>query len=820
MWGNTSGTVKGIAQLRYDLQEQIAEKQFELEEINAKIEQTEGLIESYNNETDVDLKAKLDATSRETSYLVPKILTANTTTEAIDYSLTPTGAGGYTISDQTLTLSSSVYAKAFKLFGSPDTYFTYIDLIDTVQVPVEKVYRSSIKVVFKNNGSIVTTKFMTFKQLNKELILDDIYLIDEIVVSGSLIVSGTYTTYTPISLDSIDVYQFASATPVEVASWTDYVERQLYLKELEEIKRNEKQLEIDLLQTGPQLLESSFDETAVINESNSYGLYELEQRLDYIRGFTAINYSGLTTAEKTELKRIRRGSVYQNTDIVDSKNLFEASRTYLQENVNPAVTVTIDTISILQAYEAQSDWSKVQIGEKVDIYVPQLQINIEAEIQEINIDFQNYKMGLTISTVQNYDKSFGKYFSNVFKLLTTNVYNEQRPNESGVNDASEFTEVYSEDLTQKVNSKPQTIGYNTNDEPEETNTSPDQINFNEVFIDPRIERLVSRPPSWSDGSGGTFNLYGDIAPGTATLTSGGLYIKDENDNLRVKLTARDGLVAEQFSIDLDGNATFSGTLAVGVDTTGLDGLYDASGAAAQALLDANSYTDSEITAVETTIATLQSQIDGAIDTYFGDGVPLPITTTSSGTTLPSSGSEGDTFYDTDDNLYYTYTQGSWVVGGNSDIDSITAWPTNDVDFYDAHKGDLYYDNTTGYAYRFTKTGTADPNVVGNYKWVQISDSAATAALSAASTAQATADGKVTIFSASSDATYGTLVDDNILDGDIFMPTANFTAAGATHTSLNNDYDFIQNDTYVYIASTKTFTKLQDVENKTTGSIAG
>lgn len=104
--------------------------------------------------------------------------------------------------------------------------------------------------------------------------------------------------------------------------------------------------------------------------------------------------------------------------------------------------------------------------------------------------------------------------------------------------------------------------------------------------------------------------------------------------------------------------------------------------------------------------------------------------------------------------------------------------------------------------------------------MQISDSAATAALAAASTAQATADGKVTIFSASSDATYGTLVDDNILDGDIFMPTENFTAVGATHTSLNNDYDFIQNDTYVYIASTKTFTKLQDVENKTTGSIAG
>ena len=110
--------------------------------------------------------------------------------------------------------------------------------------------------------------------------------------------------------------------------------------------------------------------------------------------------------------------------------------------------------------------------------------------------------------------------------------------------------------------------------------------------------------------------------------------------------------------------------------------------------------------------------------------------------------------------------------------------------------------------------------MSNYKWVQISDSAATKALADAATAQATADGKVTVFSASSDATYGTTVDDRIQDGDILMPTENFTAIGVTHTSLNNDYDFIQNDTYVYLASTKTFTKLQDVENKTTGSIAG
>jgi hypothetical protein len=368
-----------------------------------------------------------------------------------------------------------------------------------------------------------------------------------------------------------------------------------------------------------------FNPIAVINESYTYGLFQLERRLDQIRTLTAIDYASLTEAQKTELKRIRKGAVYQNTDIIDSKNLFEASRTYLSENINPAITITIDTISILQAYEAQSDWSKVKIGEKVDIYVPDLKINVEAEIQEINIDFQNYKMGLTIATVQNYDKSFGKYFSNIFKLLTTNVLNEQRPRQSAVNSAVELEEVYGDVIEEQTSGGPQMIGSSTVEDPTETENNPASIEVNEVYIDPRTQRLVSRPPSWSNGSGGTFSLYGDVVPGSAKLTSGGLYIKDENDVLRVKLTARDGLVAEKFKIDLDGNATFSGTLSAG------------------ATLSDNSTTlASKLLSIDNAITGLGEQIDGAIDTFFGDGVPLPITTTYTGATDPTNPSEGET----------------------------------------------------------------------------------------------------------------------------------------------------------------------------------
>lgn len=96
------------------------------------------------------------------------------------------------------------------------------------------------------------------------------------------------------------------------------------------------------------------------------------------------------------------------------------------------------------------------------------------------------------------------------------------------------------------------------------------------------------------------------------------------------------------------------------------------------------------------IADLQNQVDGAIETWFYEGVP----------TLKNAPAS------------------SW---------------TTDKD-KDTHLGDLYYDNKTGKAYRFAKDGST-------YKWTVITDTDIAKALSDASKAQETADGKMKVFSA-------------------------------------------------------------------------
>lgn len=120
------------------------------------------------------------------------------------------------------------------------------------------------------------------------------------------------------------------------------------------------------------------------------------------------------------------------------------------------------------------------------------------------------------------------------------------------------------------------------------------------------------------------------------------------------------------------------------------------------------------------IAELQNQVDGAIETWFYDGVP----------TLENAPAI------------------SWKTDNDKKI----------------HLGDLYYNNKTGKAYRFAK----DSNT---YKWTIITDTDIAKALSDARMAQETANGKMKVFSVQPTTPYQV--------GDIWV-NATYPSDGSTY----------------------------------------
>ena len=232
-----------------------------------------------------------------------------------------------------------------------------------------------------------------------------------------------------------------------------------------------------------------------------------------------------------------------------------------------------------------------------------------------------------------------------------------------------------------------------------------------------------------------FNVYGDMYIGDKG-TNPKTYIKYKNGKINIKANLEIG--SSIGDKDLDQYIKENG----GVDEDTVKNLINNS----QVIKD------------------LQKQTDGAIETWFYEGVPTP-------NNYPSTDKENK-----GDVLTYNIPGIDWY---NEDINNYNAIKDSDkyteaekkaikIKVRERHIGDLYYDQKTGYAYRFTRYD----DDIKPYRWNVISDSELTKILETANKAQATADGKMKVF-------YGVTKPTNYQVGDIWV---NATLEG----KFNND----------------------------------
>lgn len=130
---------------------------------------------------------------------------------------------------------------------------------------------------------------------------------------------------------------------------------------------------------------------------------------------------------------------------------------------------------------------------------------------------------------------------------------------------------------------------------------------------------------------------------------------------------------------------------------------------------------------------------------------------------------------------------TWFYEGEPTLNNLPAvdWTTNEIK--NIHVGDLYYDQLTGFAYRFTRYN----DEVTPYAWNRIKDNDIVQALETANNAQITADGKMKIFYNTKPTDYQVgdvwiLPADTILNGvqyykgDILTATAKSTEFNEKH----------------------------------------
>lgn len=192
-----------------------------------------------------------------------------------------------------------------------------------------------------------------------------------------------------------------------------------------------------------------------------------------------------------------------------------------------------------------------------------------------------------------------------------------------------------------------------------------------------------------------FNVYGDM------------YIGDKGENPKTYIKYKNGKINIKANLEIGSS----------IGDKDLDQYIKENGGVDEETIN-NIINNSQV------IKDLQNQTDGAIETWFYEGVPT--------------------------------------------LDNLPAVDWNTSKLKKIHIGDLYYDQTTGYAYRFTKYN----DDVNPYRWNRIKDNDIVSALDAANRAQITADGKMKVF-------YGETKPTNYQVGDMWV---NATLEG----KFNND----------------------------------
>ena len=91
---------------------------------------------------------------------------------------------------------------------------------------------------------------------------------------------------------------------------------------------------------------------------------------------------------------------FTNSSIGNSTDLYFAGMDEMEIRKTPKTIVQISLVNFLEILEEQRNWGKINLGDSISIKHKQLGIDITAKIIEINFDFENAEIQLTISNVK------------------------------------------------------------------------------------------------------------------------------------------------------------------------------------------------------------------------------------------------------------------------------------------------------------------------------------------------------------------------------------------------------------------------------------
>lgn len=179
---------------------------------------------------------------------------------------------------------------------------------------------------------------------------------------------------------------------------------------------DERQLKIDKKNKEDEIIAKKSEITTIENN-----IANVDNQIEILRNEISIE-NNFTTEQIVERNQFIIEKEWSDENYIDDKELYEKAIEKFQEIREPQIVVDLSIINFLEVIEEQLNWDKLQLGDIINVLYEKLNINIKTKIIEIDYDFENTDITLTIANttnVKNNEDEFLKDFYNVISTSTT-----------------------------------------------------------------------------------------------------------------------------------------------------------------------------------------------------------------------------------------------------------------------------------------------------------------------------------------------------------------------------------------------------------------
>lgn len=175
----------------------------------------------------------------------------------------------------------------------------------------------------------------------------------------------------------------------------------------------------DLIAQRDNLISQLNAKQAEIDQDNA-NIQSVQAQIDDLRNTLKLE-NNFTPEQIKELNQFVIEREWEDQNYIDDQQLYNDAIKIFEKMKIPPLTVKVDIVNLLDIIEEQRNWDKLVLGDYINIKYERLNINVQAQIIEMNFDYEDGNISITISNTKDINDDLNQYLKMLYKSVSSSA---------------------------------------------------------------------------------------------------------------------------------------------------------------------------------------------------------------------------------------------------------------------------------------------------------------------------------------------------------------------------------------------------------------